>query len=107
MRVPMSVILEGLLRDAPTDATLEWIVANLRERSFGIVMLLIALVGLAPGLSPLSSSCSSSFHCRWKTALSELSPWPPRGSRMLLRLLQSGGPSRSVRSSTCAPVGLQ
>ncbi len=53
MRVPTSIILEGLLRDAPSDVTLEWIVANLRERSFGIVMLLIALVGLVPGLSPV------------------------------------------------------
>ncbi|MEO3429265.1 exopolysaccharide biosynthesis protein [Pelagibius sp. CAU 1746] len=53
MRVPTSIILEGLLRDAPSDVTLEWIVANLKERSFGIVMLLIALVGLVPGLSPV------------------------------------------------------
>lgn len=53
MRVPTSIILQSLLRDAPSDVTLEWIVANLRERSFGIVMLLIALVGLVPGLSPL------------------------------------------------------
>lgn len=52
MRVPTSVILEELLHDAPTNVTLEWIVANLRERSFGIVMLLIALLGLVPGLSP-------------------------------------------------------
>ncbi len=53
MRVATSNILEGLLRDAPSDVTLEWIVANLRERSFGIVMLLIALAGLVPGLSPV------------------------------------------------------
>lgn len=52
MRVPTSVILQELLRDAPDDVTLEWIIANLRERSFGIVMLLIALLGLVPGLSP-------------------------------------------------------
>ena len=54
MRVPTSVILEDLLRGAPNDVTLEWIVANLKERSFGIVMLLIALVGLMPGLSPVA-----------------------------------------------------
>ena len=53
MRVPTSVILEDLLRDAPPAVTLEWIVANLRERSFGIVMLVIALAGLVPGLSPI------------------------------------------------------
>lgn len=54
MRDPTSVILEGLLRDAPSSVTLAWIVANLRERSFGIVMLLIALMGLVPGLSPIA-----------------------------------------------------
>jgi hypothetical protein len=53
MRVPTSVILQDLLNDAPDDVTLEWIIANLHERSFGIVMLLIALVGLVPGISPL------------------------------------------------------
>lgn len=51
MRVPTSVILQELLRDAPDEVTLEWIVGNLRERSFGIVVLLIALVGLVPGIS--------------------------------------------------------
>lgn len=54
MRDPTSVILERLVRDAPTgDITVEWIVQNLRERSFGIVMLLVSLVGLVPGTSPL------------------------------------------------------
>jgi hypothetical protein len=41
MRVPTSVVLEGLLHDAPTDqVALGW-----------IVMLLIALMGLVPGAS--------------------------------------------------------
>lgn len=53
MRVPTSVILEDLLRDAPGEVTFEWIIATLQERSFGIVMLLIALVGLVPGISPV------------------------------------------------------
>jgi hypothetical protein len=53
MRVPTSVVLEDLLRDAPGEVTLEWIIATLHERSFGIVMLVIALVGLVPGISPL------------------------------------------------------
>ena len=54
MREPTSVILERLSRDAPAEGvTLEWIVARLRERSFGIVMLLIGLVGMLPGISPL------------------------------------------------------
>ncbi len=53
-RAPTSVVLEELLRDAPADyVTLNWLIDNLQERSFGIVMFLIALVGLVPGLSPL------------------------------------------------------
>lgn len=51
-RVPTSVVLETLVRNAPSEeVTLGWIVGNLRERSFGIVMLLIGLVGLLPGVS--------------------------------------------------------
>jgi hypothetical protein len=52
MRVPTSVILGELARDAPVDGvTLAWVVAHLRERSFGIVMLLVAVIGLVPGTS--------------------------------------------------------
>lgn len=52
MRVPTSEILEDLIREAPADeVTLDWIIAHLRDRSFGIVMLLIAIVGLVPGTS--------------------------------------------------------
>lgn len=52
MRVPTSIILADLLRDAPSDhVTLEWIVDRLGARSFGIVMLLIALIGLVPAVS--------------------------------------------------------
>ena len=51
-RVPTSVILDKLARDAPpSEVTLGWILGNLRERSFGIVMLLVGLVGLLPGVS--------------------------------------------------------
>lgn len=51
-RVPTSAIIEDLLSKARSDhITLAWIVGQLGERSFGIVMLLIALVGLVPGAS--------------------------------------------------------
>ena len=53
-RVPTSVILQGLLREArDEDVTLGWIIDHLRERSFGIVLLIIALVGLVPGLASI------------------------------------------------------
>jgi hypothetical protein len=49
--VPTSVVLEDLFERAPSDVTPAWLIANLRERSFGIVMLLMALIGLVPGAS--------------------------------------------------------
>jgi hypothetical protein len=50
--VPTSVVLEELFRDAPPDyVTIAWLIGSLHKRSFGLVMLLIALVGLAPGVS--------------------------------------------------------
>jgi hypothetical protein len=49
--VPTSVVLEKLLRDAPPDdVTIAWLIGSLSKRSFGLVMLLIALVGLVPGV---------------------------------------------------------
>ena len=55
MRVPTSAILENLLNAAPDEqVSLAWIVENLRDRSFGIVILLVALVGLVPGVSPVA-----------------------------------------------------
>lgn len=55
MRVPTSEILDDLMRQAPAgETTLVWIVAHLRDRSFGIVMLLIGILALVPGISPLA-----------------------------------------------------
>lgn len=50
-RVPTSVVLEDLFERAPSDVTPAWFIANLQERSFGVVMLLMALLGLVPGAS--------------------------------------------------------
>jgi hypothetical protein len=50
--VPASSILCDLLDEAPHDAvTLAWIIERLHERSFGLIMLLLALFALVPGLS--------------------------------------------------------
>lgn len=52
MRVPTSVVLEELLNDAAPDrVTLLWLMSSLRKRSFGLLMLLMALVALVPGAS--------------------------------------------------------
>jgi hypothetical protein len=47
---PTSVVLQNLLSAAPPEfVTFDWLVGELRERSFGLVMLLMALVALIPG----------------------------------------------------------
>jgi hypothetical protein len=50
--IPTSIVLQRLHDEAPTDHfTLGWLTGNLRKRSFGIIMLLLALVAIAPGVS--------------------------------------------------------
>src|SRR5260370_11775487 len=46
---PTSVVLQGLLDEAPADHfTLDWLISSLPERSFGIVMLLLAVLAMVP-----------------------------------------------------------
>ena len=50
--VPTSVVLQRLHDEAPPDHfTLGWLMGSLRKRSFGIIMLLLAVVAIAPGVS--------------------------------------------------------
>jgi hypothetical protein len=52
VREPTSTVLERLLDGAPDDhVSLGWLVDGLRERSFGIVMLIMGVVALVPGAS--------------------------------------------------------
>ncbi|HSM96241.1 MAG TPA: exopolysaccharide biosynthesis protein [Rhizomicrobium sp.] len=47
--------LERLLDEAPADRiNVAWIAAQLESRSFGFVMLVLALAGLAPGIASVS-----------------------------------------------------
>lgn len=49
---PTSVVLAELLNGAPEEqVSLSWLIESLRERSFGIVLLLMGLVALVPGAS--------------------------------------------------------
>ncbi len=51
-RAPTSVVLDRLLDGAGDEhVTLAWLIDNLRERSFGIVLLIMGLVALVPGAS--------------------------------------------------------
>ena len=50
--IPTSVVLQRLHDEMPTDRfTLGWLMHSLHKRSFGIIMLLLALVAITPGLS--------------------------------------------------------
>jgi hypothetical protein len=50
--VAASVVLQGLHDKMPADHfTLGWLMHSLHKRSFGIILLVIALVAVAPGLS--------------------------------------------------------
>ena len=49
---PTSVVLQRLHDEAPPDHfTLGWLMGSLHRRSFGFIMLLLALVAIAPGAS--------------------------------------------------------
>lgn len=50
--VPVSVVLQRLHDEAPTGQfTLGWLVGSLHKRAFGIIILLLAVVAMAPGIS--------------------------------------------------------
>jgi len=51
--VPTSDVLDDLFGRAPAELTAGWLIDNLHERSFGIVLLLMAIIGMLPGLSPV------------------------------------------------------
>ncbi|MDF3074911.1 MAG: exopolysaccharide biosynthesis protein [Alphaproteobacteria bacterium] len=49
-RVATSAIIRDLLKDAPEErVTLDWLLGNLGERSFGILLLFLGMIGLVPG----------------------------------------------------------
>ena len=50
--MPASIVLQRLHDEAPADHfTLGWLMGSLRKRSFGIIMLLLALVATVPGIA--------------------------------------------------------
>ena len=50
--VPASVLLQHLHDEAPSDHfTLGWLMSRMHKRSFGLIMLLLAVVAIAPGVS--------------------------------------------------------
>jgi hypothetical protein len=54
-RTPTSAVLDHLLGGAPEEqVTLEWLIGRLGDRSFGLVLFLLALLGLLPGVSAVA-----------------------------------------------------
>ncbi len=52
---PTSVVLQRLIEDANGDYfTLSWVLTRLRERGFGVIMLLLAIVAMGPAVSPIA-----------------------------------------------------
>ncbi|MBX3501384.1 MAG: exopolysaccharide biosynthesis protein [Alphaproteobacteria bacterium] len=51
--VPTSEVLDDLFARAPDEVTVDWLIDNLHERSFGIVLLVMAVLGMLPGASPV------------------------------------------------------
>jgi hypothetical protein len=50
--IPASAVLQRLHDEVPADRfTLGWLMGRLQKHSFGIIMLLLALVAIAPGIS--------------------------------------------------------
>lgn len=53
--VPTSQLLRAILDNAPgAHASVAWLVRSLRERSFGMIMLLLGLLAIIPGISIFS-----------------------------------------------------
>lgn len=56
VHIPTSEVLARMLDTAPgPNVTLAWLVERLGERSFGIIMLVIALVGMVPGVGAVAA----------------------------------------------------
>jgi hypothetical protein len=54
---PTSAVLDGLIEAAPASAghvTMDWLLAHLKSRSFGILFLVLGVCGLIPLISPLA-----------------------------------------------------
>jgi hypothetical protein len=56
LHVPTSAVLAQLVADMPDDqVNLTWFMDRLENRSFGLVLLLVALIGLIPGIATVAT----------------------------------------------------
>jgi hypothetical protein len=55
LQIPTSTLLARLMADAPPDRTnIGWFLQRLEQRSFGLLVLVMAIIGLTPGIASLS-----------------------------------------------------
>ena len=53
---PTSVVLAKLIDDAPKDfVNLDWLLGHLQKRSFGLLLLILAIVCMVPGIGTVSA----------------------------------------------------
>lgn len=75
--VPTSQIFGGMLAEATDErVTLEWLLGNLGERSFGIMLLFLALIGLVPDASTFTAILL--FVPAWQMIVARPYPTLPR-----------------------------
>lgn len=54
--VPSSVVLAKLIDDAPKDfVNLDWLIGHLQKRSFGLLLLILAIVCMVPGIGTIAA----------------------------------------------------
>jgi hypothetical protein len=74
--IPTSEILRDLFERSPEDVTPSWLIENLRERSFGIVLMLLGLLGIVPGISGVVGILL--LYPAWQLMRSRATPSLPR-----------------------------
>ena len=81
--MPASIILQKLHDEAPADHfTLDWLMSKLHKQSFGLIMLVLAIVAVALGVSVVGGLFASDpgvpdDHRPTRTNLSALDRRPP------------------------------
>jgi hypothetical protein len=75
--VPASVVLQTLRDQAPAgQVTLEWLTDSLNQKSFGMIILILALIAVTPGISPLGGLLL--WAPAFQMMLDHPKPWFPR-----------------------------
>ncbi|BBK42940.1 exopolysaccharide biosynthesis protein ExoD [Allostella vacuolata] len=107
--VPTSALLDHLLAEVRAErVTLGWVIDRLGERSFGLVMLVLALLGMLPGVSVLAGMLLAVLAAQM--ILGRKGPaFPPRvagrplSARRLARIVQWARPALRLMERIARP----